>query len=86
MKSISRVLAGSAIALSLFAPVSAMADDGIAGTAFGGTCNGVADSDCEYCSYEADNYAHAPSLCNRGYAGYYWEFCGAFANGYCYVG
>jgi hypothetical protein len=84
--SISRVLIAAALVGAAFATAPAVADDGIAGTFLAGTCNGQADSNCQYCSYEGDNFGHAISLCANGASGYYWETCGLWSVNQCVVG
>lgn len=52
----------------------------------GGTCNGSADYNCSYCSYQGSNSDSAPFYCNRGDEYYRWESCTVFVAGVCYVG
>jgi hypothetical protein len=84
--SISRVLIAAALVGAAFATAPAFADDGLAGTFLSGTCNGQADSDCTYCSYEGGNLGHPISLCMNGASGYYWETCGLWSANQCVVG
>ena len=86
MLSIRHLLAASAVAAAVLAPVAASADDGIVGTFLGGTCNGQVDTDCTYCSYNGDSFGHPKSLCEGGWSGYSYETCGLWSLNECIVG
>ena len=84
--SISRILVAAALVGAAFTTAPALADDGVAGTFLGGTCNGQVDADCTYCSYEGGNLGHSKSLCQNGTAGYFYESCGLWSVNQCVVG
>lgn len=84
--SISRVLVATALVGAAFASAPAVADDGVGGTFLGGTCNGQADVNCRYCSYEGGNLGHPKSLCTSGTPGYFTEVCGVWSVNQCVVG
>jgi hypothetical protein len=76
-------LAVAAIAAALCG--TAYADDGVAGTFLGGTCNGTVDSGCRYCSYQGGAVGEPVSACLNQSTGYRWTTCGTWAEGQCYA-
>lgn len=51
----------------------------------GGTCNGLVDVGCNYCSYAGGNYGNDPYNCGH-YSNYTWEGCTVWVSGVCEVG
>lgn len=71
------------LALALACGV-AQADDGVGGTFLSGTCNGAADSACQYCSYHGSQVGEPVSYCYGGASGFRWTQCAAWAAGACH--